>query len=72
MMSRRFLAAMILIVAGLAFGLPAWADEPISQRDDESRSILERIKLYQERHASMANSVLNRCSSALGGAMSVG
>jgi len=41
---------MILIVTGLAFGLPALAAGPISQRDDESRSIIERIKLYQERH----------------------
>ena len=41
---------MILIVVGLAFGSPVRASEPISQRDDESRSIIERIKLYQERH----------------------
>ncbi len=50
MMSRLFGALTILIVIGLAFVSPVWAGGPISQRDDESRSILERIKLYQERH----------------------
>ena len=50
MMSRRLNAFTFLIVIGLAFGSPVRADDPISQRDDESRSILERIKLYQERH----------------------
>jgi len=44
---------MILIIAGLAFGLPARAEGPISQRDDESRSIIERIKLYRESHGVM-------------------
>ncbi|TFG36083.1 MAG: hypothetical protein E4H44_07250, partial [Candidatus Aminicenantes bacterium] len=50
MMSRRLLAVTILIVAGLASGSPVRADGDVSQREDESRSILERISLYQERH----------------------
>jgi len=50
MMSRLLNALTFLIVIGSAFGSPVRADDPISQRDDESRSIIERIKLYQERH----------------------
>ncbi len=50
MMSRRLSALLILLATGLAFGLPVRAGEPISQRDDEARSILERISLYQQRH----------------------
>ncbi len=50
MMSRRFGAVTILIAAGLAFGSAVRADSPISQRDDETRSLIERIKLYRERH----------------------
>ena len=36
--------------AGLGFGWSALADTPFSQRDDESHAIIERIKLYRERH----------------------
>ena len=50
MTSRSLLAPIILTVVGLAFGSASHSEEPFSQRDDESRSILERIKLYQERH----------------------
>ena len=53
MTSRNFVLLVALIVVGLASGPLALADGPISQRDDESRSILERIKLYQERHGVM-------------------
>ena len=48
MKSRRLLALCILV--GTGFGSTIRADGPVSQRDDESRSILERIKLYRERH----------------------
>ncbi len=50
MMSRSFSSVVILVVAVLAFASPASAEEPFSQRKGESRSILERIKLYQEQH----------------------
>ncbi len=50
MKSRLFSTFMVLIVVGIAFGSPGGASESFSQRDDESRSIIERIKLYQQRH----------------------
>ncbi len=50
MTSRRLLILVSVVAIGLAFGVPIWADELVSQRDDESRSILERIRLYTERH----------------------
>ena len=53
MMSRSFVPLVALMIIGFAFGSAAWANGPISQRDDESRSILERIRLYQERHGVM-------------------
>jgi photosystem II stability/assembly factor-like uncharacterized protein len=40
-----FVLAVVLCVAS-----PAGASETIAQRDDEARSIIERIKLYRERH----------------------
>jgi len=50
MTSRRRSALFILVAIGLAFGLPVGAGEPVPQREDESRSILERIRLYADRH----------------------
>jgi photosystem II stability/assembly factor-like uncharacterized protein len=44
------LALVTLVVVGLVSGSPARADSPVSQRDDEAMSILERIRLYRERH----------------------
>lgn len=48
--SRRLSAFPLVVAAALGLGVPARAGEPRSQRDDESRSILERITLYAERH----------------------
>ena len=39
-----------MLVVGLVSGSPSRADGPVFQHEDESRSILERIKLYHERH----------------------
>jgi photosystem II stability/assembly factor-like uncharacterized protein len=50
MTSRRVLALIAFTFAGFASGSPSPADPPVSQREDESRTIVERIRLYRERH----------------------
>jgi photosystem II stability/assembly factor-like uncharacterized protein len=47
-MAPRSLVVLVALLPALSVG--ANADEPFSQRDDEARSIIERIKLYRERH----------------------
>jgi len=42
--------ASIFTLVLIALTSPAVSDDPSSQRDDEARSILERTRLYRERH----------------------
>ena len=49
-MANRTSVVSLVMVAALAFGSAAGANPPVAQREDEARSILERIRLYRERH----------------------
>jgi hypothetical protein len=48
-MTHRSPVVAFVMLIGLAIGSTA-ADGPVAQREDETRSILERIRLYRERH----------------------
>jgi photosystem II stability/assembly factor-like uncharacterized protein len=41
---------LVILAVALCVASSTGASDPVAQRDDEARSIIERIKLYRERH----------------------